>query len=102
MKTKSNNLLLRLVTKEDLAQLEKILRTEIRLTAEETKAEIKEEISQSSSKVLSVLDEFLKELEASQDERTLSAHQQEQTTEKLENHELRITALEGQKYPASP
>lgn len=92
----------KLATKEELAQLEKILRTEIRLTAEETREGIKEEVSQSSSKVLNVLDEFLKELEASRDERAISADQQVKTFNKLENHELRIAALEGQKYPAPP
>lgn len=84
----------KLATKEELAKLatrldqtEEILRTEIRLTAEETKEEIREEIKQSSSKILNVLDSFLGEIKTSQEERIISSHQ-------LSNHEDRITTLE--------
>lgn len=77
----------KLVTKGELDQTEKILRAEIHLTAKEVKEEIREEIKQSEGRIINVLDSFLGEMKASQEERTISADQ-------LSNHEDRITVLE--------
>jgi len=84
----------RLATKDELAQLEKIFRQEIRLTAQETKEEIGIQIQNANSRVLNVLDDFLKELDASRQERTVAAHQQIRDKKILEDHEKRIVVLE--------
>lgn len=89
----------RLDTKID--SVEKTLRVEIRLSAEETKKGIKEEIKQSESRVINVLDAYLGELETSREERAISAKQDAEDRKKIENHERWITTIE-QKVFASP
>lgn len=77
----------KLATKEELKTVERVLRAEIRVTADEIKSEIREEIKQSSSKILDVLDGFLVEMRTSEEERTIAAHQ-------ISNHDDRISVLE--------
>lgn len=84
----------RLDTKID--SVEKTLCVEIRLSAEETKKEIKEEIKQSESRVVNVLDTYLGELETSREERAIAAHQVLQDRKRIEDNEHRITVLEQQ------
>jgi len=74
--------------------VEKTLRAEIKITAQETKEEIKEEMKQSESRVLDVLDKFLKEVDISRQERTVDTEQKICDRGKLENHEKRIMTLE--------
>ena len=77
----------KLATKEELKAVERALRTEIRVSTDKIKEEIREEIKQSSSKILDVLDSFLVEMKTSEEERTISAHQ-------LRDHDDRINVLE--------
>ena len=66
---------------------EKVLREEIKLTANETKEEMKRETSKWASKILNTFDKFIKEIVDSRQEREIVSKQ-------LANHEERIESLE--------
>ena len=74
--------------------VEKGLRAEMRVVVEQAKEEIREDISQSTSKVLNTLDGFLKEIAASREERVIVGHRVLQHSERIEDHEKRIGVLE--------
>ena len=65
-----------------------ILREEIRITAKETKQEIKEEITRQNQKMFNTMDSFLQEILKSREEQVLIPHQ-------ISDHELRISNLEA-------
>ena len=91
----------KLATKKELKGVEQALRIEIRLANQETKEEIKKEITQSKSQMLDVLDKFLGELDTSRDERAIDAEQKSRDRKKLENHGRRIKNLEQRVFAAA-
>ena len=67
--------------------VERSLRAEIKITAQETKEDLKKEMSKNTSKILNTFDKFLKEIVDSREERIV-------VSEKLSNHEDRIEKVE--------
>ena len=66
---------------------EKALRAEIKITAQETKRDLKEEMSKNTSKILNTFDRFLKEIIDSRQERVL-------VSKTLSDHEDRLVKIE--------
>ncbi len=67
--------------------VERSLSAEIKITAQETKEDLKKEMSKNTSKILNTFDKFLKEIVDSREERIV-------VSEKLSNHEDRIEKVE--------
>lgn len=113
MKTSNNSV----VTKQDLQQLkgelkgdiqrldrkiygvEKVLRFEIKQSANETKEELKEEMSKNTSKILDTFDKFVKEIITSREERTVVAGRLSEQSDKIERVEKDIEKLKTHIFP---
>ena len=74
-------------TKNELAQTERILRAEIRLSVESVKVELREDMKHMESRIIDHLDSFLAEVKASSEEREIVSY-------RLSDHEERLTKLE--------
>lgn len=85
-----------LATKAELRQLEARLRTEIRITANELEERLDEKSRLYRDQILTVMNDFLEEIKASREERTVIGEQVSRNTRKLGRHEKRISALEKQ------
>lgn len=75
-------------------QREQVLRAEIRISAGETKEDMREEVRQSTNTILNSFDKYVKEVVDSREERVVVAG-------KISEHETRIESLENQVFPAS-
>lgn len=74
-------------TKKELEHTERILRAEIRLSAESVKVELREDMKHMESRIIDHLDSFLAEVKASSEEREVVSY-------RLSDHEERLTKLE--------
>jgi len=94
-----------LVTKEELKKIKEKLRVEIRFSRSITEEEIKEEfnkkLTETESRILEAIDDFVKEIETIREERTIVAYQAERDRKTLEDHGRRMKTLE-QKVFALP
>lgn len=72
----------------------KAFHNEMSFMAESIIDRVEKRIAESTSRVLSVIDPFLKELETSRQERTISSEQITKVQDTIDHHEKRITKLE--------
>lgn len=74
-------------TKEDL-------KTEIKLSANETVSKLEETIIEVKDILLTTMDSFAKDIETNREDRDLAVHQTSQLRDTVEGHEKRIKHLE--------